>query len=64
LFRFGYRAGGVGIFGGGNHYLHNLFVSEVVQSAGVRFTADFPGCGFSGVMKVIFFFVVLFLLLY
>ncbi len=39
----GWRAGGIGIFGGGGHEISNCFVSEHSLSAGIRFTADFPG---------------------
>jgi archaellum component FlaF (FlaF/FlaG flagellin family) len=41
---FGWRAGGIGIFGGGGHKIHNCYIGEHILSAGIRFTADFPGC--------------------
>ena len=40
---FGWRAGGIGIFGGGGHEIHHCYVGEHILSAGIRFTADFPG---------------------
>jgi hypothetical protein len=41
---FGWRAGGIGMFGGGGHQIYNCYVGEHLMSAGIRFTADFPGC--------------------
>ncbi|MDR0872884.1 MAG: right-handed parallel beta-helix repeat-containing protein [Prevotellaceae bacterium] len=40
----GWRAGAIGIFGGGGHHIHHCYVGEHLLSAGIRFTADFPGC--------------------
>jgi hypothetical protein len=40
---FGWRAGAIGIFGGSGHKIHNCYVGEHILSAGIRFTADFPG---------------------
>ncbi len=39
----GWRAGGIGMFGGGGHEIHHCYVAEHMLSAGIRFTADFPG---------------------
>ena len=48
IFRFntvelGWRAGAIGIFGGSGHQIYNCYVGEHILSAGIRFTADFPG---------------------
>ena len=39
----GWRAGAIGIFGGSGHKIYNCYVGEHILSAGIRFTADFPG---------------------
>jgi hypothetical protein len=41
---FGWRAGGIGIFGGSGHEIYNCYVGEMLMCAGIRFTSDFPGC--------------------
>ena len=43
---FGWRASGVGMFGGGGHRIHNIYVGEMLGSAGMRFTSDFAGYSF------------------
>jgi len=40
---FGWRAGAIGIFGGSAHKIYNCYIGEHILSAGIRFTADFPG---------------------
>lgn len=40
---FGWRAGGIGIFGGGGHHIYNCYIGEMLMSAGIRFTSDFSG---------------------
>ncbi|MDR1542912.1 MAG: right-handed parallel beta-helix repeat-containing protein [Prevotellaceae bacterium] len=39
----GWRAGAIGIFGGSGHQIYNCYAGEHSLSAGIRFTADFPG---------------------
>jgi len=39
----GWRAGAIGMFGGGGHQIYNCYLGEHILSAGIRFTADFPG---------------------
>ncbi|MDR2652776.1 MAG: right-handed parallel beta-helix repeat-containing protein [Prevotellaceae bacterium] len=39
----GWRAGAIGIFGGSGHKIYNCLAGEHLLSAGIRFTADFPG---------------------
>ncbi|VUD52989.1 Endo-1,4-beta-xylanase A [Thalassocella blandensis] len=48
-----YRAGGVAIFGGRDHEVHNLLIRDCFGGAGMRFTTDFPGYSFneSGLMR-------------
>ncbi len=50
----GWRAGGIGMFGGGGHVIHNMYVGQHYGCAGIRFTSDFPGCSYdaSKPMKV------------
>ena len=43
---FGYRAGGAGIFGGYGHEIHHCIIKDGIDSAGIRFTEDFPGYHF------------------
>ena len=43
---FGYRAGGAGIFGGYGHEIHHCIIKDGTDSAGIRFTEDFPGYHF------------------
>lgn len=45
----GWRAGGIGMFGGSGHEIYNCEVREMLMSAGIRFTADFPGCALDSV---------------
>ena len=40
---FGWRAGAIGIFGGSGHKIRNCYIGQHILSAGIRFTADFPG---------------------
>lgn len=52
IFRFStvehvFRAGGVAIFGGKNHQVHNLLVRDCFGGSAIRFTTDFPGYTFS-----------------
>ncbi len=42
----GWRAGGIGIFGGRNHHLHNLLIRDQCES-GLRIVTDFVGAGFN-----------------
>lgn len=42
---FGWRASGIGIFGGSGHHIHHIYVGEHIGSSGIRFTSDFPGNG-------------------
>jgi hypothetical protein len=43
---FTYRAGGIGIFGGFGHEAHHNIIRDGTDSAGIRFTEDFPGYHF------------------
>jgi len=52
IFRFNtvehvYRAGGVAIFGGRDHQVHNLLIRDCFGGSGIRFTTDFSGYTFS-----------------
>jgi hypothetical protein len=42
-----FRAGGVAIFGGKNHQVHNMLIRDCFGGAAIRFTTDFPGYTFS-----------------
>ncbi|WP_191968572.1 sugar-binding protein [Cellvibrio sp. KY-GH-1] len=42
-----FRAGGVAIFGGKDHKVHNLLIRDCFGGSGIRFTTDFPGYTFS-----------------
>lgn len=42
-----YRAGGVAIFGGKDHKVHNLLIRDCFGGSGIRFTTDFSGYTFS-----------------
>lgn len=43
---FTYRAGGIGIFGGSGHQVHHNVIRDGTDTAGIRFTEDFPGYHF------------------
>jgi len=43
---FGWRASGIGMFGGGGHKIYNNYVGEMVGASGLRFVSDFPGSPF------------------
>ncbi|PUA26772.1 MAG: hypothetical protein B0W54_23870 [Cellvibrio sp. 79] len=42
-----FRAGGVAIFGGRDHQVHNLLIRNCFGGSAIRFTTDFPGYTFS-----------------
>ncbi len=42
-----FRAGGVAIFGGSNHQVHNMLIRECFGGSAIRFTTDFSGYTFS-----------------
>lgn len=42
-----FRAGGVAIFGGKDHKVHNMLIRDCFGGAAIRFTTDFPGYTFS-----------------
>lgn len=45
---FGWRASGIGMFGGGGHRIYNNLILECLGSSGIRFVSDFPGHPFDG----------------
>jgi len=42
-----FRAGGVAIFGGKNHQVHNMLIRDCFGGSAIRFTTDFDGYTFS-----------------